>query len=216
MCTSLSLDEVSQIFSIATPIILFCWFLFARKNKFKQEYLKEIPGKYGGWYRNEMVTGKYTEQGGVTLEIFQIDSNGNFKGQFSQSGNSEDKRPTIPIKSEVHATVFCAGKLKHSWNLKPFRKRGFLEKGDNRIYYGELYAISRLDVAPKKKEEIIDKTYAVTHYRESGILAFKLKYQKNWDHHLPLLFDLFKSFDHMMDPYKAILEARKLEGRFKN
>src|ERR1700735_51321 len=78
------LSIAAEFFECFVPVVLFCWFWYARWDKLKSEYLKELPGLYGGWVTDTVnkSTNAIRYDAGLTMDIFDIDHNGYFRGQF--------------------------------------------------------------------------------------------------------------------------------------
>lgn len=202
-----SLEIYSQIFEIATPIVLFFWFLYSRRNNFQKEYFKEIVGLYGGFISNTVnkSEGNIRFDGGITMEIFDIDDNGYFRGQFTYTeqkvvmGNGP-----ASINLATASINFFTGRLFYHWNLAFYKKRNPLLWNTNRLYKGEMYTVMRLDFQTNDENEVLESVYKITHHRESRVIEFIENRVNKKTNPLPKSFALLKSYNHLLDPYKNV------------
>ncbi len=201
------LEFYSHIFEIITPIVLFFWFLYSRRSNFKKEYFKEITGFYGGFISNTVnkSAGNIRFDGGITLEIFDIDDNGYFRGQFNYTEEKVVMGNGPATTNLATASVnFFTGRLFYHLNFAFYRKRNPLLWNSNRIYNGEMYTVMRLDFMTDNEDNVLKSVYKIAHHRESRVMEFNVNKINNQPSALPKSFVLFKSYNHMMDPYKNV------------
>jgi hypothetical protein len=210
-CSKEFLETAAQIFEILTPILIFFWFLISRKSKLKTEYSNEFIGSYGGFVNNTVNsdTTQIRYDGGIIMEIIQIDSNGYFKGEFIYS---EDKiilgkvgGPPAIRQRALTSINFAIGKLEYTWNYKFWKKRNPILWKTNRIYNGELHIIERFDKLITDEKEILQRTYSMLYHRESGVIVFsEINANTNHQKLLPDSFTLLKKTNTLLDPYTNV------------
>ncbi|HEX4375387.1 MAG TPA: hypothetical protein VHZ50_18930 [Puia sp.] len=161
-----------------TPLVLFIWFLHSRWTIQKLEYYKDIPGSYGGFVTDTVNTPEKFKRydGGVTMEILEIDSNGYFRGEFQYTENEILMDKPAATERKVLASInFFTGKISYRWNLKFWRFRNPMLWKTNRIHNGNMYVVSRLDIQTENVKDILQRVYYIIHYRESKLFEFNQK-----------------------------------------
>jgi hypothetical protein len=214
-----TLSTFAEIFEISTPVTLLGWFLHSRHEEAKRAYYKEIVGQYGGFVNetiNKPIKGKRFD-GGVTMEIFDIDDNGYFRGQFEYYENEitlgeVGGRPAT--ERPVHESVsFFYGKLRFRWNYRIFKNRNPLLWKSNRLYKGDLRIVHRFDSLNVSEEATLECIYTIIHHRESRVVEFVEKKVFKESFQRPKQFTLFKELQTMLDPYTNV--KRIFEDRFR-
>ncbi len=199
---SITLGQISNAISIATPIILLVWFYYSQKQTHSKNYFTEIDGIYAGFTDpiNKAIANG-TIYSGIIMNIRDIDDKGYFKGEFD-FGESESvggRRSDRPLIDGIHSFY---GKL----NFTPYRDktRHPFKPKKNRIYHGNLYIVDRLDFSfdNYKIEDYLCSEYNIIHYREMQTLKFKLSkvYKKEYPK-IPHSFILYKSAGFDFEPY---------------
>ena len=141
------------------------------------------------------------------MEIFDIDANGYFRGQFEYyereitlgkvGGPDATERP---INTSIN---FFYGRLEFRWNLR-FKKPNPLLWKTNRMYGGKLKTVDRLDRLTEDENITLERIYEITHYRESGVIEFTLDRVNQSHFDLPRRFTLFIKSKHLLDPYTNV------------
>ena len=203
-------ETISAVVSIATPIILLMWFYHSQRQSFSKHYLEEIDGIYAGYTQPiSKIEDKKGLNAGIIMNIIGTDENGYFKGEFDFAETkttiinhrvSDDK-----IRDGIHTFI---GKLNFELYLDkdrhPFKLR------QNRIYYGKLYIVDRLDfqIELTNIETYLNAEYDIIHYREMKVMKFTLsKLIKDDRPELPKFFTLTKSYGLEFEPYKNVKET---------
>lgn len=79
----ISLEQLSNIISIATPVILFLWFYYSQKQNLSKIYYDQIDGIYAAFtdpiYMKKNMPSLYS---GIIMHIRDTDGKGYFKGQL--------------------------------------------------------------------------------------------------------------------------------------
>ena len=199
-------EHINQVVGIGTPIILLTWFCYSQYQLYFMNYCSEIAGRYAGFpeldnkYRNG-----HRIQTGLILNICDVDSKGYFRGEFSYGKTTYNNQFEItPLQIGVH--VFL-GKLNYIFYWD--KKRHTLKVEENRVYFGKLYIIDRLDFQFEKikMDQYLQMEYSITHYRELKAMKFSLlkNYRKESDQ-LPNDFILYKSIGLTTEPLQGAQE----------
>jgi hypothetical protein len=203
-----ALSITAEAFEILTPIVLFFWFLHTRKQHAKESLFKELIGFYGGWVSN--TTNQSDEQnrfeGGLMLQIFDIDENGYFRGEFEYYEKQiqfQNSLPGFTARIVSASLKFYYGKLKFKWNYK-LAKPNPLLYSTNRTYIGELKVIDRLDKISEDESSRLEAVYNFKYFREACVLNLIQKGLLKKDVRLPSRFTLMKKSPHQLDPYTNI------------
>jgi len=205
-----SLTTWSEIFEIFTPIVVFLWFLYSRWAMDKSEFFKDITGLYGGYVSDTFnaSTDIIRYDGAMTMEILDVNSNGYIRGQFEY----DEKKITLGkvggpdaiSERALESINFIGGKLSYHWSVAIWKKRNPLISKENRIYFGEMYTVNRLDTQAKSEEELIQGTYKMKYFREGRVFKFTKEKIAKQANELPNSFKLTKSYNHLLDPYTTI------------
>lgn len=194
-----SIEQLSDIFSIATPIILLIWFVYSQRQTLSKKYFSRINGTYAGFTRQNTKNDDNKVTSGIILKIRDTDDNGFFKGEL----NFKEVKNKLETLAEAHFTFL--GKLE--FDLRIEKARHPFKPKENRIYKGKLYIIDRFDFLFEeyKIEDYLSAEYDVVHYREMEVLSFILtKNYKETTRNLPNNFTLYKSMGFNFEPYKNV------------
>src|SRR4051812_40434049 len=86
-----TLENVSAVISIATPIILLVWFYYSQKQNLSKNYFDGIDGIYAGFTepvsKLDDTKGLYS---GIIMNIRDTDEKGYFKGEFDFAESKTD------------------------------------------------------------------------------------------------------------------------------
>jgi hypothetical protein len=205
--SSLSLDDISDIISITTPIILLIWFYYSQRHTLSKNYFRELDGIYAGF--TEPVNKEIDTKGlsaGIIMNIRDTDESGYFKGDFDYA---ETKAELIDneisfrnLRDGVHSFIgkmdfeIYANKIRH-----PYKPE------ENRVYKGILYIVDRLDFSFEnyKIETYLRAEYNIIHYREMQTLKFTIKkIHKTDGPQLPESFTLYKKMGFSFEPYRNV------------
>ena len=158
-------EHINHIVGIGTPVILLIWFCYSQYQLHLKNYCNEIAGIYAGFPELEK---KFRDghriQSGLILNICDVDSKGYFRGEFSYGEMTYNNQFEItPLRIGVY--VFL-GKLNYFFYWD--KNRHPLKVEENRVYYGKLYIIDRLDFQFEKikMDQYIQMEFSITHFRE--------------------------------------------------
>ena len=177
MCnlSNLDISKISDIVSIATPVVLLIWFLISRKTHLQETYQKEILGYYGG-FTKPIDNSLGINQGGILLRILSVDANGYFIGDFDFGENKTTVTPNNQLFFQQIRDGFytCLGKIDHE--IYASQDRHPYKADENRTYIGKFYVVDRLDFEFKSYnfETYIQLEYDLVHYREMNVIELKL------------------------------------------
>lgn len=204
------LTTTAEIFEIITPLTLFCWFFHIRWENSKDAYFRDFVGQYGAFIQETInqSTERVRYDGGLIMDIFDIDREGNFRGQFEYyenevvlgqvGGASATERP---VNSSVN---FFYGKLHFRWNFRFYKRRSPILWKTNRQYKGKLITVDRLDRLTENENETLERIYGITHHRESMVIEFDECYVNKKNYDLPKHFTLLKKSNHLLDPHTNV------------
>ena len=92
------LESLSQIFSLATPIILFIWFCYTQHQRYLANYCKELEGIYAGFVNTSRNTPDLKGlQAGIIMNIRDVDNKGFFKGEIEYGEVNLTIQNNVPI-----------------------------------------------------------------------------------------------------------------------
>jgi hypothetical protein len=131
---------------------------------------------------------------------------GYFRGQFTYTENKVEMG-SGPAKIDlVGASInFFTGRLVYRWNLSLYKERNPRLWLTNRICIGKMYIIKRFDFLTENKADVLEFIYEISHHRESRLIKFNLVEIVNQHaNRLPVSFILFKSLNHILDPYTNV------------
>jgi hypothetical protein len=197
-------EKISALISIITPLILLFWFYYTQRQTLSKFYFDEINGLYAGFTKPISASedgGKVNS--GIVMNIRDINNGGYFKGELDFSETTtrmEFNTVRFRLLSDRMQTFF--GKMNYQIHLS--KDRHPFKAEENRVYTGILYIVTRLDFLFEGNdfEKAILAEYDITHYREMGLMKFKLKqtYGKVKPN-LPEQFVLNKSVGFEFEPY---------------
>ena len=211
-CIPLSLDEVANAISIATPFILLIWFFYSRKETYSGIYYSELKGIYAGYtYSIVSAKGTYGLDCGIIMNIRNSDENGFFKGELDYAETIHDRN--FQFINKVDGVYTFLGKLNYEYyrdkNRHPYKP------SENRVYTGILYIVDRRDFNFENFdiETYTRAEYLITHYREMQVLKFELKKIYNKDlAKLPETFMLNKKPGFDFEPYINLKKTVFING----
>lgn len=204
MCT-LTLADFSNFISIATPIVLFLWFLVSRKSHLQEIYYKEVTGNYGG------ITAPITEidgkvRSGFLLHIFDVDANGYFMGEFNFGENkfTYSYDGGFAYQQLQEGNYPCLGRIDHEINTTMDRHP--MRADENRTYRGKFYVVDRLDFEFKSSnfEQYIKLEYDLVHYREMKVIELTLVKSYKDAPQLPSIITIHKKIGLQNDVYDIV------------
>jgi hypothetical protein len=208
MCNVDTFENLSNIISVITPLVLLFWFYYSQKQILSNLYFPSIKGKYGCFLKTTTSPVRNgSVSGGLLLEIIDVDAGGNFKGDFK----IREIETTLDIKN------FLLKEGRHSFfgkiDFKLYRnkKRHPYKPNENRTYIGKIYIVTRLDFVFDlyKIEDYLHAEYDILHYREMQTIVCKLSkiYNEELSKDLPKSFTLYKSTGISYEPYKNLEET---------
>ncbi|MFN0031701.1 MAG: hypothetical protein ACKVOR_06040 [Flavobacteriales bacterium] len=199
-----SLESISNLFSIFTPLVVLFWFWHSYKDSLSKKYYSEINGIYAGY---ATPLGKATKGGkleaALYLTIRNTDDNGYFKGEVEIreiEGFGGPQAYQREIRRDAIYTFL--GKLDYKFKFDTNRHPAIAEQ--NHKYYGNLW-FTRLDLnIDQNPQEFIQYEFSLTHYREKETLEFRLikAYPNTTDIHAN--FQLHKRTGNSFDPSNHI------------
>jgi len=203
---SISLEDISNIISVGTPLILLIWFYYSQKQSLSKNYYNQIDGIYAGYTSPTIPPeGKFTKAG-MVFTIRDTDNSGYFKGELEfveirhWSNNQQ-----LYSERVVEASYTFLGNMRFELYIDKTRHPFRLE--ENRIYTGILTIVDRLDFQFEefKIEDYSSAEYKITHYREMQVMKFDLIKKHRPDFALlPNSFTLYKSMGFNFEPYASI------------
>jgi hypothetical protein len=207
---SISLEDLSNLISIITPVILLVWFYYTQRQSLSKIYFEEISGIYAGF--TEPVSSKAEQErlgkiyAGMVMNIREVNTNGYFKGELDFSERTNFVENDIPKSKMLRdAMHIFYGNMKYGFQWD--KKRNPFKLEENRTYLGTLYIMTRLDILTEGNnlQKYVQAEYAITHYREMEIMKLELK--KKYEKHsllLPSSFTLHKSSGFEFEPYRFV------------
>jgi hypothetical protein len=208
--TIITLDQISDIISIATPIILFIWFYYSQKQTLSKNYFDQIDGIYAGFTEPiSKIEDKRGVYSGIIMNIRDTDDKGYFKGEFdfgeTKTDIVNDQLEFRNLRDGIHTFI---GKL--NFKFYKDKTRHPFKPSENRIYKGTLYIVDRLDFSfnDYKIETYLSAEYDIIHYREMQALVFTLKkIHKSDGRDLPQTFTLHKKMGFNFEPYSNVRDS---------
>ncbi len=208
MCNVNTIENLSNIISIITPIVLLFWFYYSQKQILSNLYFPSIKGKYGCFLKTTTSPVRNgSVSGGLLLEITDVDAGGNFKGDFK----IREIETTLDVKNYLlkEGRYSFFGKI--DFKLYRNKKRHPYNPDENRKYIGKVYIVSRLDfVFDKYKiDDYLFAEYEILHHREMQTIECQLRiiYKEEFAKDLPQKFTLYKSSGISFEPYKNVEET---------
>jgi len=199
MCfTPIKLEDISDLISILSPIILLIWFYYSQKQVLSKNYYGHINGIYSGFVQPTIVGNLTDLSAGIILNIRDTDENGHFKGEFDYAERNSSQ---ILIRS---INTFM-GKME--FELYTDKNRNPFDLKDNRVYKGKMFIVDRLDYEFEnyKIDDYMRAEYEITHYRELQVMKFKLlKTRASESIGLPSIFTLYRKIGFSFDPYNSV------------
>ncbi len=206
----LTIEQISGIISIATPIILFLWFYYSQRQTLSKNYFEQIDGIYAGFTEplSYSSNGKRI-YGGIIMNIRDTDDKGYFKGDFDFAESYTDfdgnRIMGTKVRDGIHTFL---GKI--DFTIYRDKSRHPFRPDENRIYKGTLYIVDRLDFAfdNYKIETYLTAEYDIIHYREMQTLkfTFRKKYRPETPE-FPQTFILYKKMGASFEPYRNVRET---------
>ncbi len=195
------LENASAMISIITPLIILFWFFHTRKQNFNNEFI----GVYAGYMDSETNNDGERIESGLILNIKDISSSGFFRGEFDYRRNLSTKIEDRMIQDGFYTFY---GKVKYRLYFP--KNRHLLKTKENRIYFGKLVIVMRLDFDIEKQRisDFSQEEYDFEYYREIKVLKFRLSNRSaNQTDKLPEKFQLNKSLDLAFEPYKNVKQT---------
>lgn len=211
MCDVFTLENVSNIISIATPIILLAWFYYSQRQTFSQNYFNEVGGIYSG-FTEPISQPEHGGRiyGGIILNIREIDGKGFFKGDFDFAESELYTEGGVTPKDVMRREGIHSFMGKLDFQLYRNRARHPYDPKANRKYKGRLYIVGRLDfnVEHQSLDMFLIAEYEIIHLREMGVLQFRhLKTHKTDAPALPTSFTLHRKIGSSFEPYLNVKEV---------
>ncbi|MGQ7852774.1 hypothetical protein ACUN24_00845 [Pedobacter sp. WC2501] len=204
MCFSaLKLEDIANLISVFTPIILLLWFYYSQKQALAKIYFDRLSGIYAGFVSNIHERGS---SAAIILNIRETDGNGFFTGDFDHREIGRhiggDNFNTSMLIDGVYTFT---GKL--NFEIWRDKTRNPYKPKENRIYKGNLFLVDRLDFQfdNYNLEDYVRAEYEVIHLRDMQTLKFKLlKNHRANSLDLPETFILYKKIGFTFEPYEFV------------
>jgi hypothetical protein len=216
----ITIEQISEAISIATPIILLIWFYYSQKQTLSKNYFDTIDGIYAGYTepanRNDKRKGI---NAGIIMNIRDTDDKGFFKGELDFAELEQKMVGNTVESNNLSEGIFTfIGKI--DFEIYIDKSRHPFKPKENRIYKGTLYFVDRLDFVFESYniETYLSAEYDIVHYREMQTLKFTLKktYRPEFAR-LPESFVLYKKMGFDFEPYKNVkMEIFKGKTRVDN
>lgn len=205
-CSTMTLDDISNLVTIFTPVILLLWFYYSQRATLSKDYFSELGGIYGGFLKAvyQPQPGE-TVYAGIIMNIRDVDNKGFFKGEFDYAETLGGQGPQLQGRNITDGIYQFFGEM--DFKLFLDKKRHPFKVKKNRIYKGKLFIVDRLDFQfdDYKIEQYVRAEYDIIHYREMESLKFKLsKVYRAGAQELPDNFVLHKSAGFDFEPYKNV------------
>ena len=204
-CTPL--EQISEVISIATPVILIIWFYYSQKQTLSKNYFDTIDGIYAGYTEPANIADKNNGIiAGMIMNIRDTDDKGFFKGELEFT-EVEQKMigKTFETKNFSDGIFTFFGKME--FKIYTNKSRHPFKPKENRIFKGILYIVDRLDFVFENYniETYLSAEYDIVHFREMQTLKFTLKktYRPEFAR-LPKSFILYKKMGFDFEPYKNV------------
>ncbi|MCK4665096.1 MAG: hypothetical protein KAT68_19665 [Bacteroidales bacterium] len=208
------LDQIINLISILTPIILLAWFYYSQKQFLSKNYFKELIGDYGGFTETVAEIPNKGIKSGMILHIKDINSQGYFKGEFRfgetihsfDNGNPKVKRirnGIITFYGKMNFKIHSSSRMRNPYKPK-----------QNRKYNGKLFIVTRLDFSFDKTniDDYLYGEYNIIHFREMETLVFEISKVYNEKHmNFPKTFKLYKSTGFSFEPLDSVKKVVFLE-----
>ncbi len=216
----ITLEQISEVISIATPIILLIWFYYSQKQTLSKNYFDTIDGIYAGYTEPANKTDKSKGiKAGIIMNIRDTDDKGFFKGELDFA-EVEQKIVGNTVESNNLSDGLFTFIGKIDFKIYIDKSRHPFKPKQNRIYKGTLYIVDRLDFVFESYniEKYLSAEYDIVHYREMQTLKITLKktYRSEFAR-LPESFVLYKRMGFDFEPYKNVkMEIFKENTRVDN
>lgn len=116
----ITIEQISALISILTPFVLLFWFVYTQKQLFNNEIL----GLYAGYTEpKEGETPKDWIEGGIIMNVKDIESSGYFRGEFDYRENFASERDSGKFITDGIYTFY--GEI--NYRLFPIKKRNPLK-----------------------------------------------------------------------------------------
>lgn len=206
-CSTMTLDDISNLINIFTPVILLVWFYYSQRATLSKDYFAELAGIYGGFLKTAVYKPKAGEtvHAGIIMNIRDVDNKGFFKGEFDYAETLGGQGMQLQGRNVSDGIYQFFGEM--DFELYFDKKRHPFKVNKNRTYKGKLFVVDRLDFQfdDYKIEQYVKAEYDIIHYREMETLIFKLsKVYRNGAQELPVTFVLYKSAGFDFEPYKNV------------
>jgi hypothetical protein len=202
----MTLDDISNLISIATPLILLVWFYYSQRATLSKDYFAELAGIYGGFLEATYKPREgETVHAGIILNIRDVDNKGYFKGDFDYAETLGGQGMQLQGRNISDGVYQFFGEMKFELHLD--KKRHPFDPAKNRTYKGKLFVVDRLDFRfdDYKIEQYVRAEYNIVHYREMETLKFTLStVHRTGAQELPAHFLLYKSAGFDFEPYKSV------------
>lgn len=215
MGDKITLEDISNLISIATPFILLIWFYYSQRQTLSKDYFSELNGIYAGFTEPiSKVEDKKGLHAGIILNIRETDDKGYFKGQFDFAETiTETSGNRVGFRKIRHGIHTFIGKMEFEVHRDKIRHP--FKPDQNRTYKGKLYIVDRLDFLFEnyKIEDYLSAEYDIKHYREMGTFVFTISKVHRQDRHdLPPKFTLFKKMGAVFEPYSNVKQVVFVEN----
>jgi hypothetical protein len=201
------LEDLSNLISIVTPVILFIWFYYAQKQSLSKDYFEEIEGIYAG-FTTPIATPNNGGRmySGVIMNIRSVDNKGFYKGEFDFAETESCTINGQHIFNQLNDGVYSFfGESRFKLHID--KKRHPFRTKENRTYKGNLFVVVHLSLPldDTKLDEVIIAEYDVIHFRERESLKLTRKkvHNKN-EPTLPIEILLHKSSKLNFEPYQNL------------
>jgi hypothetical protein len=203
----ITIEQISEAISIATPIILLIWFYYSQKQTLSKNYFDTIDGIYAGYTepanRNDKRKGI---NAGIIMNIRDTDDKGFFKGELDFAELEQKMVGNTVESNNLSEGIFTfIGKI--DFEIYIDKSRHPFKPKENRIYKGTLYFVDRLDFVFESYniETYLSAEYDIVHYREMQTLKFTLKktYRPEFAR-LPESFVLYKKMGLILSLIKML------------
>jgi hypothetical protein len=202
-----TLENVANLISIITPLILLVWFYYTLKQSLSKNLYNELRGIFAGFIRPSF-HGKDGDMvhAGMILNIRDVDHKGYFKGQFDMRESvSSVKDSVVSVRVVSDGLYSFLGDIKFEL-FRDIKRHPFNVK-ENRIYSGKLYIIDRLDFNLERfdMKDYVRAEYSIRYLREMEVLELTLdKVHRKGSQNFPAKTILYKSAGFSFEPYESV------------
>lgn len=199
-----NLETLSNLISIATPVVLLAWFYISEFERHSVAYYKELNGIYAGY--DALNQKDPSISGGFILNIRTTDNKGYFKGELAyRTLKRSVDGYQIQEKILKDGTFLFYGKMHFDLHLS--KARNPFDHRKNRKYVGFLYIVDRFDFLFETYDikQFSQAEYKVEHLREMEFLRFtQVSVKEDKSNFLPQTFELHKKLGIDFEPYANI------------